>query len=104
MTGKGDISLTQMRDLCAIHWNPIGMPMANLVRSSELRSRPLPEDEYDTYLLHVIRLVRDGATPSQIVDYLSTAEKEYMGLTSPRGSKDIFVNAVFELAEQIPTK
>lgn len=93
-----------MRDLCAIYWNPIGIPMANLATSSELRSRPLPEDEYDTYLLHVIRLVSDGATPSQIMDYLSTVEKEYIELTSPRGSKDAFVNAVFELAKQIPTK
>ncbi|MGX8011340.1 hypothetical protein ACVDG8_021425 [Mesorhizobium sp. ORM8.1] len=104
MTRNGDISLAQMRDLCAIYWNPIGIPMANLASSSELRSRPLPEDEYDIYLLHVIRLVSDGASPLEIGDYLGIVENEYIEMTSPPGSKDAFVNAVFELAKQIPTK
>ncbi|MER8386972.1 hypothetical protein NKJ46_28215 [Mesorhizobium sp. M0166] len=104
MDSNCEISLAEIRDLCARHWNPIGIPMANLAPSSEPRfRRPLPADEYDTYLLHVIRLVGDGASPSQVADYLSTVENEYIQLTSPRGSKDDFVSAVFGLAKRTST-
>jgi hypothetical protein len=101
---EGEISLAEIRDLCAEHWNPISIPMANVTPPTELRFRPLPEDEYDTYLLHVIRLVGDGASPRQIKDYLSTVENEYIQLASPRGNKDNFVNAVFAVAKRTSTE
>ncbi|CAN7190473.1 hypothetical protein [Mesorhizobium sp. LjNodule214] len=96
--------MAEMRDLCARHWNPIGVPMANIATSSELGFRPLPQDEYDTYLLHVIRLVGNGASPRQVADYLSTVENEYIQMISPSGSKDNFVNAVFGLAKRTSTQ
>jgi len=104
MGKEGEISLAEMRHLCAEHWNPIGIPMANMTPSGKLQFRPLPEDEYDTYLLHVIRLVGDGASPSHIKDYLGTVENEYLQMTSPRGNKDTFVSAVFALAKRTSTQ
>lgn len=101
MDKNDEISLTEIRDLCARYWNPIGIPMENIAPAGELQFRPLPEDEYDTYLLYVIWLVGDGASPKQVADYLSTVENEYIGLTSPSGSKDAFIDAVFTLAKRV---
>ncbi|MDX8465574.1 hypothetical protein RFM26_07735 [Mesorhizobium sp. VK23B] len=71
--------------------------MENTATSEKLG---LPEDEYDNYLIQVMRLVVDGASPRQISDYLGKVENEYLMLSSPSGSKDDFVNAVFELAKR----
>ncbi|MER8723892.1 hypothetical protein [Mesorhizobium sp. M1027] len=101
---KGWISLAEIRDLCARHWNPIGIPMANMETSSELEFRPLPENEYDTYLHHIIRFVGDGASPKQVADYVDTVEKDYIQVTSPLGSKEDFVSAIFKLVNRSPTQ
>ncbi|MER8405081.1 MULTISPECIES: hypothetical protein [unclassified Mesorhizobium] len=101
---KGGISLAEMRDLCARHWNPIGIPMASIATSSDLGFRPLPEDEYDTYLRHIVRLVGDGASPKQVADYVGTVEKDYIQVISPLGSKEDFVSAIFKLVNRSPTQ
>lgn len=78
--------------------------MENMATSSELAFRPLPEDEYDSYLEHVMRLVVEGASPTQISDYLGKVESEYLMLSSSAGSKDAFISAVFELAKRTSTR
>ncbi|MER9231384.1 hypothetical protein NKI56_04630 [Mesorhizobium sp. M0622] len=98
------MQLEEMRILCAKHWNPIGIPMESTATSREPGFRPLPADEYDNYLLQIMRLVVDGADPRQISDYLGKVENEYLGLSSPAGSKDDFLNAVFALAKRSPAR
>ena len=67
---------------------------------SETDFPPFPEDEYDSYLQRVLHLVCDGATSRQISEYLTKVEKEYLMLTSPAGSKDDFIRAVFQSFER----
>ncbi|RWM74118.1 hypothetical protein [Mesorhizobium sp.] len=98
------MQLDEMRILCAKHWNPIGIPMENVATSNELGFRPLPEDEYDSYLQQIMRLIVDGASPNEISNYLATVESEYLMLDSPAGSKDDFVSAVLELDKRTPTQ
>ncbi|WP_133117177.1 hypothetical protein [Mesorhizobium sanjuanii] len=78
--------------------------MENIARSGELGFRPLPEDEYDTYLQQVMRLIVEDVSPRQISDYLSKVESEYLMLSSPAGSKDAFISAVFGLAKRTSTQ
>jgi hypothetical protein len=87
--------LSQLRDLCAKHWNPIGVPMLNEGRAGEGDFRPLPEDEYDTYLLHVQSMLETGSAPNEIVSYLDLVEREYLMLTRPSGDKGAFVRALW---------
>ncbi|MDX8478316.1 hypothetical protein RFN28_07455 [Mesorhizobium sp. VK24D] len=101
---SGSIQLEEMRLLCAKHWNPIGIPMSNVPTSDELGFQPLPEDEYDSYLQQVMRLVVEGASAGQISHYLSLVESDYLMLSSPAGNKDAFVGAVLDLANRTFTR
>lgn len=78
--------------------------MENVATFSEPGFRPLPEEEYDSYLQQVMRLIVEGASPTQISDYLSKVESEYLMLSSPAGSKNAFVSAAFELAKRTSTR
>ncbi|MCV3208052.1 hypothetical protein OHD62_15525 [Mesorhizobium sp. YC-39] len=78
--------------------------MENVATSSQLGFHPLPEDEYDTYLQQVMRLIVEDASARQISDYLGKVESEYLMLSSPAGSKDAFISAVFRLAKRTSTQ
>jgi len=43
----------------------------------------VPEDEYDSYLWPVLRLLQDGAAREHIADYLRTAANESMSCNVP---------------------
>jgi hypothetical protein len=106
---KGPMQLEEMRILCAKHWNPIGIPMESSVASREPGFRPLPSDElpsdeYDSYLMQIMRLLVEGANPMQIRDYLGKVENKYLGLSSPAGNKDDFLNALFAPAQRSPAR
>jgi hypothetical protein len=90
------MQIVQLRELCALYWNPIGVPMANVATQEQLGFRPMPEDEYDTYLLHVDALMREGATRDQIADYLSKVERDYLMLPRVAGNKAAFIEALFQ--------
>jgi hypothetical protein len=90
------MKLEDLRRLCAEHWNPIGVPMADLSATDTTGFRPLPADEYDVYLLHALAMVEGGSSKSEIVAYLNTVEQEYLMLSQPAGDKGRFVDALFE--------
>ncbi len=71
--------------------------MAGTSQSENLRFRPLPEDEYDSYLQQILALVEGGASREEVLAYMDTVEREYLMLTAPAGDKSKFVSAVFEL-------
>ena len=91
--------LTELRRLCATHWNPIGVPMANVTTAEELGYPPLPEDEYAGYLLRLERLAIGGASLQELVSYLVSVE-EYIGVSKPAGNREAFVDAVVALLSQ----
>lgn len=92
------LSIEDLRQLCAAHWNPIGVPMSNVATEASLGYRPLPADEYDRYLSHMLILLAQGASDGELLGYLSTVERDYIGLSAPAGNKDRFVAAVRALA------
>jgi len=92
--GTMTIPLEVLRLLCAQHWNPIGIPLANMTIEKETPFRPMPEDEYDRYLLYVEYLFANKASEKEILAYLDTVEREYLMLSSPRGNKRKFIASI----------
>lgn len=90
------MNLDEMRQLCATYWNPIGVPMSNVTTQEALGFRPLPMDEYDAYLAHVIHLIEAGASKAEVRAYLDTVERDYLMLSTPAGDKAKFIEAVFK--------
>ena len=56
------------------HWDPIGV-----------RECVKGEDEYDSYIGPVYRLLASGAPDKEIEDYLTQTERETMGLSISSG-------------------
>jgi hypothetical protein len=52
------------------HWDPIGVADV-----------PEAQDEYDSYVGPVYRLLASGASDAELIDYLYNTETETMGLT-----------------------
>ena len=70
--------------------------MANTDTAGEISFRPLPEDEYDAYLLHLQSMLETGSSPNDIVSYLDLVEREYLMLTKPSGDKGAFARALWQ--------
>lgn len=64
-------------------WDPIGCGV--------------PEDEYDSYLWPVLRLLQDGAARDDIADYLRTAARESMSCTVPEQRLSLVLDALMAL-------
>jgi hypothetical protein len=60
MVDAGDYQLSELRQLCAKHWNPIGIVM-DFEPEARNDPHPMPADEYDAYLTVVWKMVNDGA-------------------------------------------
>lgn len=56
-----------------------------------------PEDEYDSYLWPVLRLLQDGASREDIADYLRTAARESMSCTVPEQRLSLVVDKLMAL-------
>ncbi|CDZ72482.1 hypothetical protein [Neorhizobium galegae] len=66
------ITLTQVRDIGWSFWDPIG-----------LKDTDCPRDEYDSYIRAAVDMLQNGQSSADTIDFLVTAETEYIGL-SPR--------------------
>ena len=62
------IGLVLLRD-----WDPIGV-----------KDEPMAQDEYDSQIGQVYRLLASGASERQIAEHLSRIESEEMGLTESK--------------------
>lgn len=70
-----EIKLSRLRQIGWDEWDPIG------IRCFDDQSwRDVAADEYDTYLLHVVSLLRAGASKVHAVEYLDMIASEHMGL------------------------
>ena len=61
----------QIRQILLNDWDPIG-----------IREVPEAQDEYDSYVGGVYRLVADGASAVEVAKHLARIEGEQMGLPS----------------------
>lgn len=96
------MDLTPARQLCRELWNPIGTRM----KSGSQDDKPywLPENEYDPYLAGASRMIAEGASPNEVINYLTVVETRYLGLSNPKGNKSEFVRRLIavETAKQNP--
>jgi len=61
----------QIRLILLHEWDPIGV-----------QDEPSAQDEYDSYVGGVYRLLTDGASPEMVAEHLARIEGERMGLPS----------------------
>jgi len=59
----------QIREVLLREWDPIGV-----------RDEPRAQDEYDSYVGGVYRLLASGASPRSVAEHLAKLEAEEMGL------------------------
>jgi hypothetical protein len=78
-SGHPRVKLSKLRDIGWTLWDPIGLLPPNVTWNDE-RCRAFA-GEYDGYLRFAAVRLRDGAAHGEVVDYLVTAETEYMGLS-----------------------
>lgn len=64
-------------------WDPIGCGV--------------PEDEYDSYLWPVLKLLQDGTPPAAIADCLRTAARDAMSSTVPEERLALVVDRLLAL-------
>ncbi len=76
-----------IREALMQHWDPIGV--------SEV---PEAQDEYDSYVGPVYRLLASGASDADLIDYLYRTETDTMGLTR-LGSRGHLKKIVVKLRE-----
>jgi hypothetical protein len=88
--------LIAIRQLCAEHWNPIGIPMANSAAINSPAFPGWPEDEYDNYLLYAAGLISSGSSLEIVVEYLGRVESENLSLSTTAGDKRKFVAALID--------
>src|SRR5881296_3827439 len=67
--------LTYTADILRRHWDPIG-----------IKHNPAAQDEYDTYVWGVYRLIAAGATARQLAEHLVQIETDRLGFvdTDPK--------------------
>jgi hypothetical protein len=76
-------SAAAVRTILHQDWDPIGCRV--------------PEDEYDSYLWPVLKLLQDGAPPAAVADYLRTAARDEMSCTVPEECLALVVDKLLAL-------
>lgn len=80
---KINASAAAVRTILHQDWDPIGCGV--------------PEDEYDSYLWPVLKLLQDGAPPAAIADYLRNAARDAMSSTVPEERLALVVDKLLAL-------
>jgi hypothetical protein len=83
MSKHPKIQLSKLREIAWSLWDPIGL----LTHDSDWASTGFA-DEYDTYLIKVAGMLRNGEPLDDAVEYLIRIETEHMGLTEVSGIRE----------------
>jgi hypothetical protein len=75
MNSPLNIQLSELRKIGWDDWDPIGI---RSVESADWKT--CAADEYDSYLLQVVDLLRQGGQPKDAISYLDRVVTEHMGL------------------------
>ncbi len=92
MSDRPKIRLSRLRDIGWSLWDPIGL----LDSECDWRNFNFA-DEYDTYLVKVAGMLRNGAPIGDAIEYLVRMETEHMGLTEVPGVREraeLVVNSI----------
>lgn len=74
MSARLHFDIGKLRVIGFEQWDPIGVPV--------------PDDEYDTYLLKAAGNLWNGETVEKVADYLMNVEVDWMGLSLVPGVKE----------------
>lgn len=85
---KTALRISNIRRVLLTEWDPIG-----------IRDEPLAQDEYDAYARRIATMLSSGASVSELMDYLTNAEKEMMGLVPDRSRAEIAAGKLCSLKE-----
>ena len=83
MTSRPKLRLSRLRDIGWSLWDPIGL----LDNESDWKSAGFA-DEYDTYLVKVAGMLRNGESRDDAVAYLTRIETDHMGLSEAPGTRE----------------
>lgn len=75
MSGKSKIRLSELREIGWSEWDPISLKQID----PDWRANG-GDDEYDSYILHVAGLLRNGHPEADAAAYLVWVETDHMGL------------------------
>ena len=79
-----------IRRALAVEWDPIGV-----------HGIPGAEDEYDSYVPTIYKMLISRKTKQELCDYLWWLETEHMGLTGDRQATEHFAERLLRLAREI---
>ena len=82
MSRHPKFQLSKLREIAWSLWDPIGL----LTHDSDWASTGFA-DEYDTYLVRVAGMLRNGESSDDAVAYLIEIETDHMGLSKAPGSR-----------------
>jgi hypothetical protein len=68
------LKIDELRTIGWSEWDPIGL------RGADWKPPTGAEGEYDSYLLHVVKLLDEGVSRQAATKYLEGIAKDYMGL------------------------
>ena len=71
-------------------WDPIG-----------IRAEPGAQDEYDSYVPMVCKLLMTGRPRHEVFDYLWWLETEHMGLVGDRQATEQFAEKLMNIPQEI---
>ena len=83
MSNRPKLRLSRLRDIGWSLWDPIGLNDFD----GQWESVDVA-DEYDSYLIHVAGMLRNGEPEEDAVDYLVRVETEIMGLSLRPGLRE----------------
>jgi hypothetical protein len=78
----------ELRDLLLLWWDPLGM-----------YDDPDAQDEYDSYVGPVARMLREGARAAAIAEYLDQMAREDIGLTGSGNRRSEYKVAAQKIVE-----
>lgn len=73
---RPQIDIDRLREIGWSLWDPIGLNET----MGGWKGQPF-EDEYDSYLIKAVGMLRNNRTEGEVVDYLFFIETEHMGLS-----------------------
>ncbi len=79
--------MKEIKKIILSKWDPIG-----------IQDIPEAQDEYDSYVFDVYKLIKSKKTESELFDYLWRMETEHMGLSGNKKHTQTIAHKLFKLS------
>ncbi len=79
--------MEEIQKILLKEWDPIG-----------IQDIPEAQDEYDSYVSDIYKLIQSKRTESEVFDYLWGIETEHMGLSGDKKHTQTIANKLFKLS------